>query len=288
MKIVVIGANGQLGCDIARTLEKEHVVVPLTHEDIEISSIGSCENLKQHEPDVIINTAAFHNVPVCEEKPVESFQINTIGAYNLARICSELDAVLVHTSTDYVFDGEKTEPYVETDLPRPLNMYGITKLAGENAIRYTCPKHFIIRVCGLYGEHKCRAKERNFPELMVYLYKQGKDIRVVNDEFLTPTFTGDLACQISELMKTDKYGLYHMTSNGSCSWYEFAVKIFELLDVDVKVTPVAASVFPSTVLRPGYSVLENHNLKEIGLDIMRPWQEALADYLSRADILNKV
>ena len=286
MKVVVVGGNGQLGCDICSVLVKDNTVIPLTHDDIEISDINSCKKIAGYSPDVVITTAAYHNVPKCEENPDQSFNVNTLGAYNVAKVCSEIDAVMVYFSTDYVFDGKKNQPYTELDMPAPLNMYGVTKVAGEQTVRYTSNKHFIVRVSGLYGEYKCRAKERNFPELMVWLYKQGKEIKVVNDEYLTPTYTCDAAKQLAELLVTEKYGTYHMTNNGSCSWYEFSVKLFELLDIDVQVTPVSASVFPSPVLRPGYSVLENANLKAIGFDSMRTWTEALSDYVSKTDLVN--
>ncbi|MFC1643501.1 dTDP-4-dehydrorhamnose reductase [Chlamydiota bacterium] len=285
-RVLVIGADGQLGSDVCSVLEAEHEVLPYTIKDIDVSDEKTCNKIASLKPDILINTAAYHNVPKCEENPVRSFEVNAIGALNLAKVCSENNIAMVHISTDYVFDGEKKAPYIETDCPKPLNSYAISKVAGESFIQYKWEKHFIIRTSGLYGEHKCMEKERNFPETMVYLYKQGKELKVVDDEYLTPTYTRDLAKQIKELIKTEKYGLYHITNNGSCSWYEFAVKLFELLEIDVKIKPIPASTFPSPVLRPGYSVLDNFNLRNIGLDKMRLWEEALTDYLSKKSILS--
>ncbi|MFC1667996.1 dTDP-4-dehydrorhamnose reductase [Chlamydiota bacterium] len=285
MKVAVIGSNGQLGCDLCSVFSEESLVVALTHRDIEIGDDTSCKKLLDYKPNIIINTAAFHNVPKCEEDPQNSFQVNALGALNIAAISAQLDAILVHISTDYVFSGEEKRPYTESDLPEPVNVYGVSKLAGEHLVKMAWEKSFIIRTSGLYGEHKCRAKERNFAETMVHLAQQKREIKVVTDEFLTPTYTLDLANQIKELVKTDAYGLFHATNEGSCSWYEFAKTIFNKLKLPVEVLPVSSTEFPSKVRRPGYSVLENTHLKKINCSFMRPWQEALTEYVSRAHLV---
>jgi len=280
MKVAIIGANGQLGSDLVKALASEEVI-PLTHDDIEVADQASVHRvLTRHQPQVVINTAAFHNVVACEEQPERAFAVNAIGAWNVARACGPLGASLVHISTDYVFDGQKGNPYTEDDLPRPLNVYGVSKLAGEHLIRYSLKQHFIIRTSGLYGTHPCRAKGgENFVELMLRLARERDEVRVVNDEVLTPTYTWDLARQIALLIHTQHYGLYHVTSGGQCSWYEFARAIFELTGTRVNLQPTTAEEFPRPVKRPAYSVLENRALRELGLDRMRPWQEALAAYL---------
>lgn len=277
---MVIGANGQLGSDIVKVLPSEDVI-PLTHKDIEIAEERSIRSaLETYKPDVVINTAAYHRVRDCEKNDLESFRVNSMGARNLAIACKKSKAILVHISTDYVFDGEKKEPYIESDSPRPLNVYGISKLAGEYYIRYLLPKHFIIRTSGLYGSARCRAKGGNFIDLMLRLAKERDEIEVVSDEILTPTYTLGLARKIGDLIQTDYFGLYHITNNGSCSWYEFAKKIFEFFNLKVNLKAVSIEKFPSGVKRPPYSVLRNYALERIGMDDMSQWDEALEAFLS--------
>jgi len=281
IKVLVIGANGQLGSDIVKVFSSENVI-PLTHKDVEISEGASVKNaLEAYKPDLVINTAAYHRISDCEKNALKSFGINSIGTKNLAIACRENKAILVHISTDYVFDGEKKEPYIESDSPRPLNVYGISKLAGEYYIKYLCPKYFIVRTSGLYGSVKCRAKGGNFIDLMLNLAKKQDEIEVVNDEVLTPTYTLDLARKIRDLIQTDYFGLYHITNNGSCSWYEFAEKIFEFYNLKVNLKAVSAERFASEIKRPRYSVLRNYALEKMGMDDMRKWDEALEVFLSR-------
>tara|TARA_Y100000310_G_scaffold286262_1_gene310277 strand:- start:1605 stop:2462 length:858 start_codon:yes stop_codon:yes gene_type:complete len=282
MKVVVIGGNGQLGNDLCKVYKKTgSMVQELNHDDIEISDFNKCcETIKRIESDLIINTAAMHQVESCEKYPQKAFLVNGLGARNLAIVCEELDLPLVHFSTDYVFDGSKGSPYVESDVPIPLNVYGNTKLSGENFIRKLTEKYFIIRVSGLYGHSACRAKGGlNFVKLMLKLAENRNEIRVVNDEILSPTFTYDIAVQLEKLTRTKEYGLYHMTSKGSCSWYEFAGKIFHLTNAKVKLSIALPEEFPSKVPRPKYSVLENANLVAKGMDTMPHWSESLTHYL---------
>jgi dTDP-4-dehydrorhamnose reductase len=184
-------------------------------------------------------------------------------------------------STDYVFDGSKTQPYVEGDPAIPLNVYGNTKLAGEAFIQAVWRKHFILRTSALYGRSPCRAKGgRNFVELMLKLASERDEVRVVNDEFVSPTSTAELAKQIALISRTECYGLFHATSEGSCSWYEFARMIFEMADVRVNLKIAAADEFPMKVPRPKYSVLENARLKRESLNSFQGWEESLRAYLS--------
>jgi dTDP-4-dehydrorhamnose reductase len=284
MKIVVIGANGQLGSDlVAAFSESGDAVRALTHSDIEIAELDLASNvLGVIQPQVIVNTAALHNVEHCEREPAKAFAVNALGAKNLAVVARVLGAVLVHVSTDYVFDGSKGSPYIEEDNPRPLNAYGITKLAGEHFIRSTTDKHFVIRTSGLYGKSPCRAKGGlNFIELMLKLAKERKEIRVVDSEVITPTSTAQLAQQIVQLSHSEFYGLYHATAEGSCSWYEFAQEIFALTGTSVRLNVAAPDEFPSKVARPKYSVLENVALKNRGLNAFKPWQDGLRKYLGQ-------
>jgi len=283
MRIAIIGANGQLGSDVTSVLKGDgYDVSELTHNEIEISNIDCVDVvLKDIKPDVVVNTAAFHNVPRCEEEPEKAFLVNGVGTMNLARISNDIDATLIHISTDYVFDGEKKSPYVEIDPPAPLNVYGNTKLSGEYFIRAIANKYYILRVSGLYGKNPCRAKGGyNFVELMLKKAKEQDEVRVVNDEFLTPTFTKEVARQISKMLKKmPGYGLYHATAEGSCSWYEFAQAIFEITDTEVNLKEAAPGEFASGVKRPKYSVLENYNLKKAGINIFKHWKESLEEYI---------
>jgi len=201
MNIVLIGANGQLGSDLARVIVAQgHDLTPLTHADIEVTDQRSVEAaFARHHPDVVINTAAFHRVDVCEKEVEKAFAVNVCGVHNLALSCRAHGAALVHISTDYVFGGDDTrdEPYVESDLPAPVNMYGVSKLAGEHAVRYILDRYYIFRVAGLYGVAGSSGKGGNFVELMLRLAHEGKDIHVVDDQRTTPTYTLDLARQIS-------------------------------------------------------------------------------------------
>jgi dTDP-4-dehydrorhamnose reductase len=192
----------------------------------------------------------------------------------------------VHFSTDYVFDGFKKTPYVESDIPMPLNVYGNTKLSGEIFIRTISKSYFIARVSGLFGKFPCRAKGGlNFIRLMLKLAKERDEVRVVNNESLAPTYTLDVAMQIEKLIQTDNYGLYHMASNGSCSWYEYAKAIFELSKLNIKLSVASPDEFPAKVPRPTYSVLENAALKSIGMDMMPHWRNALERYLLEIGVI---
>jgi dTDP-4-dehydrorhamnose reductase len=228
-----------------------------------------------------VNTAAMHHVENCEREPEKAFAVNALGAKNLAIVARELGAVLLHVSTDYVFDGGKGSPYIEEDNPLPLNAYGITKLAGEHFVRATSARHFVVRTSGLYGKSPCRAKGGlNFIDLMLKLAKERGEVRVVDSEVVTPTSTAELAQQIVQLSHSDCYGLYHATAQGSCSWYEFAREIFAITDTPVRLQIAAPGEFPVKVARPKYSVLENRALKSRGLDLFKPWQDALQKYLA--------
>lgn len=279
-KIAIIGANGQLGTDLVRVLKQQGPIC-LTHSDIETSDYNSVSSMfKQYSPRIIINTAAFHNVPLCEREDLKAYMVNALGPKCLAEHCLKNNSILVHISTDYVFDGKKRQPYREDDLPNPVNTYGITKLAGEHYISSIMDKYFIIRTSGLYGINRCRGKGGNFIDTMLRLYKEKKEIRVVNDEIISHTYSLDLANQIKELIKTDHFGLFHITNQGACSWFEFAKSLFELLDIKINISPVKAEEFQTTVKRPAYSVLDNSRIKKLGLYNMRHWKQALKDYIA--------
>jgi dTDP-4-dehydrorhamnose reductase len=287
MKVAVIGANGQLGCDVCKGFfEAGHEVLQLNHDTLDITDFNaSILILEQAKVQLVINTAGML-IDACEPNPVRAFEVNGIGARNLALLSNKFDFVLVHVSTNYVFSGVKKVPYIETDYPMPLSVYGNTKLSGENFVLAIANKSFVIRVAGLYGINPCRSKNGlNFVKLMLELAKERAEIRVVDDEVLSPTFTEDIASQIVALSKIDQYGLYHMTAQGSCSWYAFAAKLFEFTKTKVKLSIASPGEFLNKVPRPKYSVLENNRLKALSLDIMPNWEDGLCNYLRKIDAL---
>lgn len=282
MKVAVLGANGQLGRDVAAAFSAHGNVISLTHEQLEVASIESVRSaLEGVHPDLVVNTAAFHHVEKCEADPALSFAVNGLGARNVAQVTDSLGATLIHVSTDYVFDGVKGAPYTEDDSANPLNVYGNTKLSGEHFVRSINPRHFVVRISAIYGENPCRAKGGlNFVELMLKLSQERPELRVVDDEFVTPTATAQIARQLVELSQSSHYGLYHATAEGSCSWYEFAAAIFELTGTKVRLERARPGEFPAKVPRPKYSVLENKALKSRSLNVFTHWQDGLSQYLA--------
>jgi dTDP-4-dehydrorhamnose reductase len=280
MRAVIVGANGQLGSELMKEL-LDWSPIGLTHSGLDIRELARVRAvLSEANPQIVINTAAFNRVDDSENDPDRAFSINAYGARNLARVCAELGCTLMHISTDYVFGGEKRSPYTERDPPNPLSVYAVSKLAGEIFVRNICPQHFVVRTCGLYGIAGSAAKGGNFVDTMIRLAQQGKPIRVVDDQVLTPTYAKDLAEKLKDLGQTRAYGLYHITNGGQCSWYDFAAHVFKLTGLKSDVAPVTTEAFGAKARRPSYSVLAAERLKEIGLKELRPWQEALRDYLS--------
>lgn len=288
MKVAVVGASGQLGSDLVRVFREaaKYEVVPLLHAQIEITDPESVERvLADVHPDVVISCAAFHRVDECEDRPDEAFCVNAHGALHVAGACSRLGALCVHISTDYVFEGEKRTPYAEDDTAIPVSIYGVSKLAGEHLVGTVCPRHFVVRTSGLYGVAGSSGKGGNFVETMIRLAKEGKPIRVVNDQVLTPTYTKDLAQKMHELLENDVYGVYHITNAGSCSWYEFAGKVFELLDMKPDFGPTTTAAYRLKARRPAYSVLAHNMLNDLRIKDLRPWTEALEAYLKEKGYL---
>jgi len=281
MKIALIGADGQLGSDLLSLLPAASCF-PLFYPDFDVTEPQKArEVLQSLAADVVINTAAFHRVDECEDRPQDAFAVNAMAVRNLALICRESQAVLVHFSTDYVFDGRKGTPYSEEDAPSPLNVYGVSKLAGEYFVRSLCQKYFLIRTCGLYGSAGCREKGMNFVELVLHLEKGGRPLRIVDDQWVTPTSTEELAARILELLDTERYGLYHMTNEGQCTWYEFAREIFSVVGRAANLSPIDSQAYGAKARRPAYSVLENQRAKALGITDFSPWREALKNYLKK-------
>lgn len=280
MRVLIIGAKGQLGKDLCR----EYDGCELHAVDIDAMDVCDMDGTRSLiggiRPDVVINTAAAHNVGKCEEAPATAFAVNASGARNVAIACSECGARLVFISTDYVFGNGGVRPYHEGDPPGPLNVYAASKLAGEHLVAAECADHQIVRSAALYGSAPCIAKGgMNFVRLMLHLAQTRPVVKVVTDEVTTPTYTRALAAQIRVMAEKGEPGLYHVTCNGACSWYEFAKAIFEETNTKVNLEPTTAAEFPSPVKRPSYSVLENKHLHDQGLDMMPHWRDALKTYL---------
>jgi len=280
MRILLIGYRGQLGSDLQKAFAGEELVLT-TQEQMRVEDAAQVDALiGQARPDLIINCAAFHRVDDCEDCAARAFEVNVLGVRNLALAAARVDAAMVHFSTDYVFDGPRRTPYAETDLPCPKCLYGVSKLAGEFLLLSTWPKHFVFRVSGLYGYAGSREKGTNFVEMMIGLARQGKPIRVVDDQVLTPTSTMDVARAVRVLAGTDCYGLYHLTNTGECSWHEFAQAIFEYADLRPDLTPVTSAAFPTRAKRPNYSVLDNRRLRDAGFTDLPDWRVALQQYIA--------
>jgi dTDP-4-dehydrorhamnose reductase len=279
MKAAIIGADGQLGSDLVKSFRKEEAIL-LYYPEFDITQPDKVKKvLSSLEADVIINTAAYHKVDECEDNPQESFLVNSIAVRDLALICRDLGVALVHFSTDYVFDGKKRKPYVEEDAPNPLSVYATSKLAGEYFVQNMLDKYFIIRTCGLYGEAGCWGKGYNFVDTLAALEKQGEPLKVVNDQWVTPTSTAELAERIKELILTGHHGLYHLTNEGECTWFEFAKTIFTLMGKKPNLIPTDSEAYGAKAKRPPYSVLENKKAKEIGLTEFPHWKKSLEQYL---------
>jgi len=282
MKVAIIGA-GQLGSSLAKIVaERQLEYTLLTRPELDVTDVATITPVfSDFKPDVVINTAAYHKVDLCEDTPGETFLVNAVGARNVAVACREVSAVPVYISSDYVFDGEKRTPYEEQDHPNPLSVYGTAKLAAENMMRVTLDEYFIVRSTGLYAMGGSSGKGGNFVETMIRLASSGNTLRVVDDQVLTPTYAVDLAERICDLIQTDDYGLYHMTNTGEVSWHSFAAKIFELAGIDADLEPTTTEAYAAKAARPAYSVLDNARMRDAGLSEMRSWDEALADYIAR-------
>lgn len=292
INIILIGYNGQLGHEITRILEskinignfmnKENVILnKINSKKLDITNITYVRHyIKNIKPNIIINCAAYTNVDQAEEDYEKAFQANALGPRNLAIAAESVGAKLIHISTDYVFDGKgifnngELIPYREYDLPNPINVYGKTKLLGENYIRELCSKYFIIRTSWLYGENG-----NNFVKTIIKAAKEKGKLQVVNDQIGNPTNAEDLANHILKIALTDEYGIYHCTGNGITSWYDFACRIVEYARIDCTVESVTSGKFIRKAKRPSYSCLDNMMLRSTIGDNMRNWEEALYDFI---------
>lgn len=283
-RIMVTGATGQLGKALYRCLQNmdqyKLYLTGFSHagEDISVLDLTNQAAVDAYvddcRPDIIINCAAMTAVDLCESEQDKAYRMNAFGPKYLAEAAQKNGAKLVHISTDYVFDGRNDKPYTEEDTPNPISVYGKSKLAGEEFVRQLCQRHFIIRVAWLYGEG------RNFIKTMLSLAKNNNIIRVVADQYGTPTSAYEVAKVIIYLMETDDYGIYHATCEGYTSWYDFAVAIFDEAGIEADIEPIPSSEYPTPAKRPAYSVLDNKALKERHGYIMPDWKDALHAYMA--------
>jgi dTDP-4-dehydrorhamnose reductase len=280
VKIVITGGEGQLAADLLRSFSR-HDAVALGRDGLDISNVPAIEDMLSREtPDVVVNTAAFHRVDLCEIEPEQSFLVNAAAPQRLARACERHGATLVHFSTDYVFDGNKAFPYLETDAINPLSVYGASKAAGEMAIRCTGEHHLIVRTTGVFGVAGTRSRHGNFVETMLRLAGKGDPLFVVADQTLTPTYALDLAETVRALVEAEVRGTVHVTGGGECSWYEFATEIFRLSGSSTPISPTLQNERPAPARRPAYSVLAHKRLKMLGIPEPRHWKAALQEYMS--------
>lgn len=275
MKVLITGSNGMLGHDLIDVLDGKHELIKTTSKSLDITDEDKVkEYIVNENPDIVINSAAYTDVDGCETNEEMAYKVNGEGVKNLALACKVVDCPLVHISTDYVFNGENSKPWMEDDEVGPISIYGKSKLQGEEAIESILDKFFIIRTSWLYG-----INGGNFPKTMLELAKTHDTLTVVTDEIGTPTYTLDLAQAIAELIETEYYGIYHITNSDYCSWFDFAKYIFEVKNIDVNVVPVTAEEFARPASRPHYSVLNNSNWVNNGFKPLRNYKEAIKDYL---------
>lgn len=281
MRIAVIGAHGQLGSDLM--LQFGARAVPLGHDQVDITDPARiAAALEAVIPDVVINTAAYNLVDRAEDEPAAAFNVNAFGPRHLGKWCAQQGAVLVHVSTDYVFglDAGRTQPYREDDLPGPQSVYAASKLTGEHFVRAECPRHIVVRTCGLYGLAATRSKG-NFVQTMLRLGRERSELRVVDDQRCTPSFTSDVAAAIARLVDCGAEGTFHVTNAGSMTWCEFAREIFRQAGIGTPVVPITTAEFAAKARRPAFSVLDCSKYEALTGIRLRPWQEALGEYLSR-------
>lgn len=276
MKVIVTGSDGQLGSDILKVFGES--TIGFSHAEFEVTDMEMCEN-KIKNIDCVINCAAYVRVDDCEDNPQEAFMVNAIGAKNIASVCNKRNVTSVYISTDFVFDGNKSTPYEEGDIPNPLNLYGLTKYAGEIFTKNYAQKSYIIRTASLYGLSGTKGKGGNFIDFIMEKYSKNEEIEIVNDIYMSPTYTKDLANMIKIITEKNlPFGIYHIVNEGHCSWYNFATEVFNLLHINAKIIPITIDKLNRKARRPLFTPLINKKLKNFNLHL-RSWKEALQDYI---------
>lgn len=280
MRVVVIGASGQLGSDLMRAFaDLQPIGVDHKLVDIEVPA-AIAKMLLAYRPDLVINTAAFHNVDLCETRPDRAFAVNALAVDALAGQCAAAGVALAHISTDYVFDGRTDRPYAETDATNPLSAYGISKLAGERLVWRSGERAYVIRTGGLYGLRGSSTKGYTFVERVLSQAASDAPIRVVTDVTCTPSYTMHVARAIRAIVERGVFGTYHVTNAGACSWYEFARETLRCAGIERAIEPTTAAAFPSLARRPAYSVLAHDAMAALDLPPMPTWQAGIAAYLA--------
>ncbi|ANE47058.1 dTDP-4-dehydrorhamnose reductase [Paenibacillus swuensis] len=277
MKVLVTGANGQLGQDVVLLFRKDHEVLGLGRDGLDITNADQVRTqVLAFHPDVIIHCAAYTAVDLAETEVVQAYAVNAVGTRNLAVAAQEVGAKICYISTDYVFNGTGTQPYREYDNTDPQSVYGASKRAGEILTQTLNHRYFIVRTSWVYGEYG-----NNFVKTMLKFGRERDELKVVHDQIGSPTYTVDLAQFLLELVQTDKFGVYHASNTGACSWFEFAQAIFEEASIEVRTVPCTTEEFPRPAKRPSNSVMEHLSIRTNGLTDLRPWREALRDFLSQ-------
>lgn len=277
-KVLITGSNGMLGSSLLEQLKKKYSIKGITIEDADITDFDAVVKvIRKIKPNIVIHTAAYTKVDDCESNSILAYKVNTIGTRNVAVACQKIDASMVYISTDYVFDGTKESPYTEFDATNPLSVYGKTKLAGEEFVRQILNRFYIIRTSWLYGKGGS-----NFVDTIINKAKKEKVLKIVDDQRGSPTYANDLADKIGEIIKEEKYGIYHVTNSGSCTWFEFAKRIIEYSNIKgVDVIPIKSNALNRPAKRPANSVLQNFMLLLEGIPLMRPCEEAVREYIEK-------
>ena len=277
MKVLVTGTKGQRGYDVVNELEKRgHTAVAVDIEEMDITDAVSVERvITEAEVEAVIHCAAYTAVDAAEDNVEICRRVNAEGTKNIAKVCKKLDLKMIYISTDYVFDGEGERPWEPDDERHPLNVYGQTKYEGELAVEKYLEKYFIVRIAWVFG-----VNGKNFIKTMLKLSETHEELNVVDDQVGSPTYTYDLAVLLVDMVESDKYGRYHATNEGLCTWYEFAKEIFRQAGVEVKVNPVTSDMFPAKAKRPKNSRMSKEKLDANGFHRLPTWQDALERYLS--------
>ena len=283
MKILLLGHKGMLGSDLLLKLNMGYEVVGMDKEEIDIVSASECKGaIKEIEPDIVINTAAYTNVDGCETAKDECFAVNAEAVKNIADACRDRNIRIIHFSTDYVFDGTAKQPYKEDHQCNPINTYGASKMAGERYLRSLSDNYLLIRTAWLYG-----VNGKNFVKTILEKVKTTKKLTVVDDQTGSPTYTKDLAAAVDLLIKQNAKGIFHITNRGSCSWFQFAVKILQEAGIhDIDITPIKSDQLQRQAKRPAYSVLSMQKFIQTTGKTMQPWQLGLQDYLKSSKLQN--
>jgi dTDP-4-dehydrorhamnose reductase len=290
MRIAVIGSNGQVGSEVLRAARHAGLeTLAFDHASIEVTDQASVQRALStlHSGDVVVNAAAFHRTDESEERPDRAVSVNTVGSFQVAIEARRREATVVYLSSDFVFDGAKRQPYVESDATHPLNVYGMTKRAGELTACSANPRCYIVRISSVFGVAGSSGKGGNFVETIVSKAQRGESPRVVDDIVMAPTSASDAARLLMQIVAEQApFGTYHLANAGQCSWFEFANEILQLAGSNVRAKPITASEVGGKACRPHYSVLASEKLQELGLH-PRPWQGALAEYLEHKGYLKR-